>query len=84
MAPNIEDPATEKSVREWTMITGETVTTAVRRAAEERRQRLRRQRSAPRLAEELMAIGKRCAALPDLDQREAAAILGYDEHGPPR
>jgi len=34
MALNIKDPATEKSVRELAAATQETVTTAVRRAAE--------------------------------------------------
>jgi hypothetical protein len=34
MPLNIKDPATEKSVRELAALTGETVTTAVRRAAE--------------------------------------------------
>jgi len=83
MPLNIKDPATEKSVRELAAITGETVTTAIRRAAEERLQRVRRGRAAPSLAEEIMEIGKRCAALPDLDTRSGDEILGYDEHGLP-
>jgi len=37
MPLNIKDPATEKSVRELAAATGETVTTAVHRAADERR-----------------------------------------------
>ncbi len=36
MPLNIKDPAAEKSVRELAALTGETVTTAVHRAAEER------------------------------------------------
>jgi hypothetical protein len=36
MPLRIKDPATEKSVGELVALTGETVTTAVRRAAEER------------------------------------------------
>jgi antitoxin VapB len=83
VALNIKDPATEKSVRELAAITGETVTTAVRRAAEERLQRVRSGCAAPSLAEEILEIGKRCAALPDLDTRTADEILGYDEHGLP-
>jgi hypothetical protein len=35
MPLNIKDPATEKSVRELAAVTGETVTAAVRRAAED-------------------------------------------------
>ena len=57
---------------------------AMRRAAEERLQRVRRQRTGRSLAAELVEIGRRCAALPDLDAREADEILGYDEHGLPR
>jgi antitoxin VapB len=83
MPLNIKDPITEKSVRELAAITGETVTTAVHRAAEERLQRVRRDRSQRSLASELLEIGRRCAALPDLDTRTADEILGYDEHGLP-
>jgi len=81
---NIKDPATEKSVRELAALTGETVTTAVRRAAEERLLRVRRGQTGRSLAAEIMEIGKRCASLPDLDTRTADEILGYDEHGLPR
>jgi antitoxin VapB len=84
MPLNIKDPATEKSVRELAALTGETVTTAVRRAAEERLQRVRRVRGGRSLAAELLEIGTRCAALPDVDTRTADEILGYDEHGLPR
>ncbi len=83
MPLNIKDAATEKSVRELAAITGETVTTAVRRAAEERLQRVRREHAERSLAAELLEIGKRCASLPDLDRRSADEILGYDEHGLP-
>ena len=57
MPLNIKDPNTEKVVRELAAITGEAVTTAVRRAAEERLQRIRRDKSGRRLADELLAIG---------------------------
>jgi len=83
VALNIKDPATEKFVRELAAAAGESVTTAVRRAAEERLQRVRRQRTGRSLTAELIEIGKRCAALPDLDTRAADQILGYDEHGLP-
>lgn len=84
MPLNIKDPATEKFVRELAAAAGESVTTAVRRAAEERLQRVRRQRAGRSLAAEILGIGRRCAALPDLDTRTADDILGYDEHGLPR
>ena len=84
MPLNIKDPTTEKFVRELAAAAGESVTVAVRRAAEERLQRVRRQRTGRSLAAELLQIGRRCAALPDLDTRKADDILGYDEHGLPR
>jgi antitoxin VapB len=84
MPLNIKDPATEKLVRELAALTGETVTTTVRRAAEERLQRVRRGQTGRSLAAEILEIGKRCASLPDLDTRTADEILGYDEHGLPR
>ena len=84
MPLNIKDPATEKSVRELAALTGETVTTAVRGAAEERLLRVRRSQAGRSLAAEIMEIGKRCASLPDLDRRTADEILGYDDHGLPR
>ncbi|MBI3272749.1 MAG: type II toxin-antitoxin system VapB family antitoxin [Planctomycetes bacterium] len=37
----------------------------------------------PSLKEELLAIGRRCAALPDHDSRPADKILGYDDSGLP-
>jgi|GEM_PF-2931308 len=40
--------------------------------------------AAPSLKDEILAISKRCAALPDRDPRSAAEILGYDEHGLPQ
>jgi antitoxin VapB len=83
MALNIKDPATEKYVRELAAAAGESVTTAVRRAAEERLQRVRRQHGGRSLAAAILEIGRRCAALPDLDARPADEILGYDEHGLP-
>ena len=83
MPLNIKDRATEQSVRELAALTGESVTTAVRRAAEDRLLRMRRARADGSLAAEPLEIGRRCAALPDLDQRTPDEILGYDEHGLP-
>jgi antitoxin VapB len=84
MPLNIKDPVTERFVRELATLAGESVTTAVRRAAEERLQRLLQRKSARSLAAEIIEIGRRCAALPDLDTRTPEEILGYDEHGLPR
>ena len=84
MPLNIKDPVAEKLVRQLAAAAGESVTTAVRRAAEERLQRVRRQRAGRSLSTEILEIGRRCAALPDLDARSADEIIGYDEHGLPR
>ena len=83
MALNIKDPATERSVRELAATTGEGVTAAVRQAVEERLQRVRRDRGGRSVADELLAIGAHCAALPDIDTRSADEIIGYDQHGVP-
>ncbi len=83
MALNIKDPATEEAVRALAARTGETVTLAVRRAAEERLQRVRQHQTGRSLAAEILEIGARCAALPDVDRRSADEILGYDRHGLP-
>jgi len=84
VALNIKDPVTESSVRALAAITGESVTAAVRRAAEERLERLRRDRGGRSLASDLLEIGRRCAALPDRDVRSPDEILGYDDSGLPR
>ena len=84
MPLNIKDPMAEKFVGELAAGAGESLATAVRRAAEERLQRVRRKQSGRSLAAEILEIGRRCAALPDLDTRTADEILGYDQHGLPR
>jgi antitoxin VapB len=84
MALNIKDPATERSIRELAAATGDGLTTAIRKAVEEQLQRVRASGKGRSLADELLAIGAHCAALPDLDLRSADDILGYDDHGLPR
>lgn len=81
MSLNIKDEKTDKLAREVADLAGESITEAIRRALEERRERLRRSRKRRSLAEELDEIGARCAALPDLDKRTADEILGYDKKG---
>jgi antitoxin VapB len=83
MPRNSKDADTERVVRELAAIVGEAVTTAARSAAEERLQRIPCDESGRKLADELVAIGARCSALPDLDSRSTDDILGYDEHGLP-
>ncbi len=62
--------------------TGETLTAAIVQALKERLQRVRRTRGT-KLSDDLLAIGRRCAALPIHDRRKPDEILGYDQHGLP-
>jgi len=84
MPLTINDPATEKIVRALAEVTGESVTVAIRTAAEERLRRVSGDKGGRSLAAELLEIGARCAALPDRDSRSADEILGYDDHGLPQ
>ena len=83
MPLNIKDRATEQVVRELAALTHQTVTETVRRAAEEALRRARHGGNSEWLAAEIMEIGKRCAALPEIDTRSPDEILGYNEHGLP-
>jgi antitoxin VapB len=81
MAISIKNDRAEKLARQVSAETGESLTEAVIHSLEERLERLKGRRAAPDLAEALMAISRRCSALPDLDVRGADEILGYDEKG---
>lgn len=84
MALSIKDPETEQLARTLAARTGESITTATKRALEER---LRRTGSSARkaaLLEDLEAIQRRWNALPVLDNRTPDEIVGYDENGIPR
>jgi len=82
MALSFKDEETDRLAREVARLTGENLTVAVRRALAERleRERLRRG-EAQGLADRLLAIGRHCASLPDLDSRMPDEIVGYDESG---
>ncbi|MGC4029536.1 MAG: type II toxin-antitoxin system VapB family antitoxin [Steroidobacteraceae bacterium] len=82
MPLSIKDPEADRLAREVARVTGETLTAAIVASLRERLQRLRRARGS-KLAEELLVIGRRCAALPVQDRRSADEILGYDRHGVP-
>lgn len=70
---------------ELSRYTGETTSQATIVALRERlaRERARRQRTAS-IQQELLRIGRECAALSVLDARPADEILGYDEVGAPQ
>jgi antitoxin VapB len=74
----------ERLAREIAAKTGESLTTAIQKALEERLGRLRNQRRGHILASQLEEILRRVDQLPILDSRSADEILGYDEHGLPR
>lgn len=80
MGISLNDRA-ETLARQVAAETGESLTEAIIHSLEERLERLKGRRSAPDLAETLIAIGQRCSSLPDLDTREPDEILGYDEAG---
>jgi antitoxin VapB len=84
MALNIRNAEAERLAAELARLTRETKTEAVTRALRDRLARVRRERSSRRLADELDAIARHCAALPQRDSRSADEILGYDESGLPR
>jgi antitoxin VapB len=86
VATRLKDPEANRLAREVAALTGETLIEAVRKALAERLERERRRRSPRRegLAHQLKALGRECAVLPDLDDRTADEIIGYDEFGAPR
>jgi antitoxin VapB len=86
MAISVKDPETDRLAREVAALTGESLTEAIRTALAERLRRERRRRLPGRagLAQRLKALGRDCAALPDLDARSADEIIGYNELGVPR
>jgi antitoxin VapB len=84
MALSIKDPITEQLARDLAQQTGENITTATRRALEERLRRVGARSQETILLEELAAIRRRWNAMPSTDQRTADEILDYDENGLPR
>jgi antitoxin VapB len=83
MALNIKDPEAHKLARRITEQTGETMTRAVTEALRERLSRLNNSRRSKSTAEDLLAIGRRCAATLKRKPMDHAALL-YDEQGLPR
>ncbi|MEM7585281.1 MAG: type II toxin-antitoxin system VapB family antitoxin [Acidobacteriota bacterium] len=83
MALNIRNPETERLAEDLARLCGETKTEAVKRALRDRLERLRRDRTHRRLADELDEIALHCARLPVIDPRSEDEILGYNEHGLP-
>jgi antitoxin VapB len=84
MALSIKDPETERLARNLAQLTGENITTATKRAIEERLRRVGGHSRKATLLEDLAEIRRRWGAMPILDDRTPEDILGYDEHGLPR
>lgn len=82
MALSLKDPETDRLARAVAALTGETLTTAVKKALAERleRERLKRGDREQRLAR-IREIGEHCASLPVYDPRTPDEIVGYDENG---
>ncbi len=83
MALNIRNPETEALAKALAKLTGESKTQAVTNALRDRLERIQRQRSGRRLADELDEIALHAASLPVQDTRDADDILGYDQFGLP-
>jgi antitoxin VapB len=84
MALSIKDPEIERLARVLSQITGENITTATRRAIEERIRRLGGRSHRGALLEDMAEIRRRWREMRVADERSADEILGYDEHGLPR
>lgn len=83
MSLNIKNAEAHSLAAELARLTGENMTKAVTTALRERLGREKRRRQRGDIANRLMKIGRHCADLPVLDDRDPEAILGYDEHGLP-
>ena len=83
MALNIKNPEADRLARELAARTGETITRTVITALRERLKREDARRSLS-LKDEIMAISRRCAALPRRTGYTIDEIIGYDEQGLPR
>ena len=81
MALSINDAETERLARHLAQTTGENITTAIKRAIEERLHRLGSQSSRAALLEDMAQIRLRWSAMPVMDDRTSEEILGYDKHG---
>ena len=83
MALSIKHPEADRLARELATRTGESITEVIVTALRERLQREKR-RYRPRLEDEIMAISRRCAAMPRKTGRTPEEIIGYDDRGLPR
>ncbi len=86
MALSIKNREVEALARELARLSGKPITEAVRDGLKrevERAKVIAQAAPKPGLAEELMAIGRKVAAMPTLNDMTDDEILGYDEFGAP-
>ncbi len=84
MPISIKHEETEDLARRLAAITGESLTTAIRVALSERYAKIQRgKQRRGTLADELNAIGIRCAKRPVISTLQDDEVLGYDEIGAP-
>jgi antitoxin VapB len=83
MGISIKNDEAERLARELARETGESLTTAIKRALEERLERIERRRTPAEKLALARTILRRVDALPVLDDRSPEEILGYDEYGLP-
>jgi antitoxin VapB len=84
MALSIKDPVTEELARELSRRTGENITTATRKALEERLHRVSNHPKQRLLLDGLAEIRRRWGAMPQVDRRGTDEIIDYDKNGLPR
>jgi antitoxin VapB len=83
MTLNIKDPEAHKLAQKLAQQTGETMTRAVTEALRERLARVNREQRRATAAEDLLAIGRRCAATLKGKPVDHASLL-YDGQGLPK
>ncbi len=81
---NIKNPEADRLARILSQQLGESITEVVIEALREKLLREQGRRAPIELKENLLDIGRRCAALPNIDKRSPDEILGYDSKGLPK
>ena len=81
MAISIRNTLAENLARQVAEESGENMTQAIIHSLEDRLEKLHGRRIPNNLLQEIREIGNRCASLPDIDNRSANEILGYNENG---
>ena len=81
MALSIRNKKAEVLARSVAEATGESLTDAILHSLEDRLAKLRGRQGEQDLVDQILDIGRRCIAMPDLDIRPADEILGYRQDG---